>query len=60
MDVKSVVVIIVIGIFFVCILRMFVSLSVNKGAGFKKYFAIMRTERSEQRARRKTKKRKSK
>lgn len=60
MDGQSIVIVLAIFIFFACVLRMILTLSANKGAGFKKYFAIMRIERSEQRARRKIKKRKSK
>ncbi len=57
MDIKSIIALTVIFVFFVCVLRIFLSMAANKGAGFKKYFAIMRKERSDRRGRRKNKKR---
>ncbi|WP_171004984.1 hypothetical protein [Enterococcus hulanensis] len=57
MDIKSFFAMIVIFILSACVLMMILSLSANKGAGFKKYFDMLRSERSERRASRKNKKR---
>lgn len=57
MDVVTIIALLVLTCFTLCIIGMIVKLSENKGEGFKEYFRITREERRERNDRRKNKER---